>query len=88
MSVVDQAEFHFFHFFPYTDLPSDHATYESLWVDFPNSNYDPQTGHALYTRYLSEMVLADRLAKAGPGGGRIHRVGPVLHPGAQREGDP
>ena len=40
-------------------------TYESLWVDFPNSNYDPQTGHALYTRYLSEMVLADRLGFDG-----------------------
>ena len=25
MSLVDQAEFHFFHFFPYTNLPSDHA---------------------------------------------------------------
>ena len=25
MSVVDQAEFHFFHFFPYTNLPGDHA---------------------------------------------------------------
>jgi alkanesulfonate monooxygenase SsuD/methylene tetrahydromethanopterin reductase-like flavin-dependent oxidoreductase (luciferase family) len=65
MSLVDQAEFHFFHFFPYTDLPSDHAKYESLWVDFPNSNYDPQTGHDLYTRYLSEMVLADRLGFDG-----------------------
>ena len=65
MSLVDQAEFHFFHFFPYTNLPSDHARYESLWVDFPNSNYDPQTGHDLYTRYLSEMVLADRLGFDG-----------------------
>ena len=65
MSLVDQAEFHFFHFFPYTNLPSDHAKYESLWVDFPNSNYDPQIGHELYTRYLSEMVLADRLGFDG-----------------------
>ena len=39
--------------------------YESLWVDFPNSNYDPQVGHDLYQRYLSEMVLADELGFDG-----------------------
>ena len=65
MGLVDEAEFHFFHFFPYTDLPADHREYESLWVDFPNSNYDPQVGHDLYQRYLSEMVLADELGFDG-----------------------
>ena len=44
MGLVDEAEFHYFHFFPYTDLPADHKTRPSLWVDFPNSNYDPQIG--------------------------------------------
>ena len=38
---------------------------ESLWVDFPNSNYDPKIGHELYNRYLSEMVLADKLGYDG-----------------------
>ena len=65
MGLVDEAEFHFFHFFPYTDLPADHRQYESLWVDFSNSNYDPQIGHDLYNRYLSEMVLADQLGYDG-----------------------
>ncbi len=65
MGLVDEAEFHFFHFFPYTVLPDDHGSYPSLWVDFSNSNYDPQTGHDLYTRYLSEMVLADQLGFDG-----------------------
>ena len=65
MGLVDEAEFHFFHFFPYADLPDDHRRYESLWVDFSNANYDPQVGHDLYTRYLSEMVLADRLGYDG-----------------------
>ncbi len=65
MGLVDEAEFHFFHFFPYTDLPGDHRRYESLWVDFSNANYDPQVGHDLYNRYLSEMVLADRLGYDG-----------------------
>ena len=65
MGLVDQAEFHFFHFFPYTDLPADHREHASLWVDFPNTNYDPTVGHALYDRYLSEMVLADKLGYDG-----------------------
>ena len=65
MGLVDEAEFHFFHFFPYTHLPEDHRRYESLWVDFSNANYDPQIGHDLYTRYLSEMVLADQLGYDG-----------------------
>ena len=65
MGLVDDTEFHFFHFFPYADLPDDHRRYESLWVDFSNANYDPQVGHQLYNRYLSEMVLADRLGYDG-----------------------
>ena len=79
MGLVDAAEFHFFHFFPYTDLPAGHEKHESLWVDFSNANYDPTVGHQLYNRYLSEMVLADRLgfqwlvAEVGLG-----RVGLVL----------
>jgi len=65
MGLVDDAEFHFFHFFPYTDLPAGHEKHESLWVDFSNANYDPKVGHQLYNRYLSEMVLADRLGYDG-----------------------
>ena len=53
MGLVDEAEFHFFHYFPYTALPKDHKRSPSLWVDFSNANYDPQVGHDLYTRYLS-----------------------------------
>jgi len=61
MSLLDETQFYFFHFFPYTALPEDHKKYPSLWVEFSNSNYDPQVGHDLYQRYLSEMLLADRL---------------------------
>jgi len=34
-------------------------------VDFSNANYDPQVGHDLYHRYLSEMLLADKLGFDG-----------------------
>ncbi|HEX4983849.1 MAG TPA: LLM class flavin-dependent oxidoreductase [Ilumatobacteraceae bacterium] len=65
MSYADRAEFHYFHFFPYTGLPADAAEKESLWVDYPNSNYDPKAGHVLYQRYMAEMLLADKLGFDG-----------------------
>ncbi len=65
MGLVDEAEFHYFHFFPYTNLPSDHKDRPSLWVDFPNRYYDPRVGNELYSRYLDEMVLADKLGYDG-----------------------
>ena len=64
----------------------DHGDYESLWVDFPNSNYDPQTGHDLYTRYLSEMVLADRLGYDGARAQRAPQHAVLDEPGAEPDG--
>lgn len=58
-------EFYFAHFMPYTDIPPDHKRYDSLWVNFPNSFYDPVRGHELYERYLNELVLADKLGFDG-----------------------
>jgi alkanesulfonate monooxygenase SsuD/methylene tetrahydromethanopterin reductase-like flavin-dependent oxidoreductase (luciferase family) len=54
-----QVRFNFMHFMPYTHLPENHKQFHSLWVDFPNKYYDAQRGHALYERYLAELVLAD-----------------------------
>jgi alkanesulfonate monooxygenase SsuD/methylene tetrahydromethanopterin reductase-like flavin-dependent oxidoreductase (luciferase family) len=48
-------------FLPYIHLPENHKEFKSLWVDFSNKHYDPEKGHALYNRYLQELVLADRL---------------------------
>jgi alkanesulfonate monooxygenase SsuD/methylene tetrahydromethanopterin reductase-like flavin-dependent oxidoreductase (luciferase family) len=56
-----EARFNFMHFMHYTHLPEDHKQYKSLWVDFPNKFYNPQKAHALYQRYLSELVLADKV---------------------------
>ena len=53
--------FNFMHFMPYVHLPENHKEFRSLWVDFSNKHYDPEKGHALYERYLSELVLADTL---------------------------
>jgi alkanesulfonate monooxygenase SsuD/methylene tetrahydromethanopterin reductase-like flavin-dependent oxidoreductase (luciferase family) len=53
--------FNFMHFLPYVYLPENHKEFRSLWVNFSNRHYDPERGHALYERYLSELVLADKL---------------------------
>jgi alkanesulfonate monooxygenase SsuD/methylene tetrahydromethanopterin reductase-like flavin-dependent oxidoreductase (luciferase family) len=53
--------FDFMHFMPYVHLPDNHKDYKSTWVDFPNKYYDPKKGHALYQRYLSELVIADQV---------------------------
>ena len=53
--------FNFMHFMPYVHLPENQKQFPSLWVDFPNRYYDPEQGHELYGRYISELVLADRL---------------------------
>jgi len=60
-----ELQFYFMHFMPYADLPDDHEKYESLWVDFPNSFYDPVKGHRYYQRYFAEMRLADELGYDG-----------------------
>jgi alkanesulfonate monooxygenase SsuD/methylene tetrahydromethanopterin reductase-like flavin-dependent oxidoreductase (luciferase family) len=53
--------FDFMHFMPYVHLPENHKDYKSTWVDFPNKYYDPKKGHALYQRYLAELVIADQV---------------------------
>ena len=53
--------FDFMHFMPYVHYPENHKDYKSTWVDFPNKYYDPKKGHALYQRYLSELVIADQV---------------------------
>ncbi|HEX4051596.1 MAG TPA: LLM class flavin-dependent oxidoreductase [Steroidobacteraceae bacterium] len=58
---LDDLQFYTMHFMPYVHLPPDHKKYDSLWVDFSNRFFDPQKGHELYQRYMSEMVLADQL---------------------------
>ena len=65
MSVLDELEFIFFHLMPYAPLPEGHQQLDSLWVDYPNSNFDPVTGHELYKRYWSELLLADKLGYDG-----------------------
>ncbi len=55
-----------FHLMPWPHLPDDFEDkYDSAWVWFPNSFYDPAEGHLLYNRYLDELELAEPLGFDG-----------------------
>ena len=57
---------YFFHLMPWTDYPDDFdEKYESSWVTFPNTFYDPVKGAELYNRYLDELEYADTLGYDG-----------------------
>jgi alkanesulfonate monooxygenase SsuD/methylene tetrahydromethanopterin reductase-like flavin-dependent oxidoreductase (luciferase family) len=51
-----------FHLMPYADLDlkagREHGT---VWVNLPNSNFDPEKGHKLYNRYLDELEYGEEL---------------------------
>src|SRR2546426_3085317 len=52
-----------FHLMPWAYLPPG---YEGpAWVKCPNSFYDPERGHALYNRYLDELIYAEKLGFDG-----------------------
>jgi alkanesulfonate monooxygenase SsuD/methylene tetrahydromethanopterin reductase-like flavin-dependent oxidoreductase (luciferase family) len=59
-------KFSFFHLMPYPYLPDDFdEKYESSSLTYPNANFDPKLGAALYARYLDELEYADKLGFDG-----------------------
>src|SRR2546423_2558760 len=53
-------QFYYFHLMPYPALPEEFArTAEAAWVTPSNALFDPDIGHALYNRYLDELVAAE-----------------------------
>ena len=59
-------KFSFFHLMPYPYLPDDFdEKYDSSALTYPNANFDPELGSALYARYLDELEYADQLRCSG-----------------------
>ena len=55
-----------FHLMPYAHMDMEvRARHRSAWVTFPNSQFDPCKGAALYNRYLDELELAAELGFDG-----------------------
>ena len=56
----------FFHLMPYQGLPENfEKDYHSVWVDVPNSLFDPKQGHRLYNDYLDELEFAEAMGFDG-----------------------
>jgi len=55
-----------FHLMPYACMDMQvRDRHQSAWVTFPNSEFDPREGHALYNRFLDELELAAELGFDG-----------------------
>ena len=51
-----------FHLMPYADLDLEAGRkHGTVWVNLPNSNFDPVKGHRLYNRYLDELEHGEEL---------------------------
>jgi hypothetical protein len=69
-------KFSFFHLMPYPYLPDDFdERYASSALTYPNANFSPELGSALYARYLDELEYADKLGFDGGG----QRAPPVAY---------
>jgi alkanesulfonate monooxygenase SsuD/methylene tetrahydromethanopterin reductase-like flavin-dependent oxidoreductase (luciferase family) len=59
-------KFHWFHLMPYPELPDDFvAKHHSVWVDYPNSEFDPAVGHRAYSDYLGQLEFAGEVGFDG-----------------------
>ena len=66
---------------PWPYLPEDfREKYRSVWVDIPNSLYDPVRGHELYNVYLDELEYAEECGFDGIGVNEHHANGYGLTP--------
>jgi alkanesulfonate monooxygenase SsuD/methylene tetrahydromethanopterin reductase-like flavin-dependent oxidoreductase (luciferase family) len=67
-------KFTWFNLMPWPYLPDDfRQRYRSVWVDIPNTLYDPVKGHALYNTYMDQLEYADQLGYDGIGVNEHHQ---------------
>ena len=53
-------KFTWFNLMPWPYLPDDfREKYRSVWVDIPNTLFDPRKGHDVYHEYLDQLEYAD-----------------------------
>src|SRR5215467_7443651 len=65
--------FIWFNLMPWPYLPEDfREKYRSVWVDIPNSLYDPVRGHEVYNDYLDQLEFAETVGFDGLGVNEHH----------------
>ena len=74
-------KFVWFNLMPWPHLPADfRARHRSVWVDIPNTLYDPKKGHQVYHEYLDQLEYAETLGFDGIGCNEHHQNGYGLMP--------
>jgi alkanesulfonate monooxygenase SsuD/methylene tetrahydromethanopterin reductase-like flavin-dependent oxidoreductase (luciferase family) len=65
VTAVEDIKLYFFHHHHYIPIPDDHERYRTSMVDYPNTQYDPEIGHALYDRHFRSVTRAAQLGFDG-----------------------
>ncbi|HEY7729807.1 MAG TPA: LLM class flavin-dependent oxidoreductase [Gaiellaceae bacterium] len=65
MGAIEDIKVYFSHNHHYIPIPEDHERFRTSMVDYPNSQFDPEVGHALYERHLRSMLRAAELGFDG-----------------------
>ena len=66
-------KFTFFHLMAWPHLADDfREKHHSVWVDVPNSLYDPARGHEVYHNYLDQLEYAEQCGFDGLGVNEHH----------------
>jgi len=74
-------KFTWFNLMPWPYLPDDfREKHRSVWVDIPNTLYDPRKGHEVYHTYLDQLEYAESLGFDGIGCNEHHQNGYGLMP--------
>jgi alkanesulfonate monooxygenase SsuD/methylene tetrahydromethanopterin reductase-like flavin-dependent oxidoreductase (luciferase family) len=67
-------KFTWFNLMPWPHLPDDFREQNrSVWVDIPNTLYDPKKGHFLYHQYMDQLEYADSVGFDGIGVNEHHQ---------------
>jgi alkanesulfonate monooxygenase SsuD/methylene tetrahydromethanopterin reductase-like flavin-dependent oxidoreductase (luciferase family) len=70
-----------FHLMPYADLDLEAGRgHGSVWVNLPNSHFDPAVGHRLYNRFLDELEYGEALGFDAIGVNEHHQTAYGLMP--------
>jgi alkanesulfonate monooxygenase SsuD/methylene tetrahydromethanopterin reductase-like flavin-dependent oxidoreductase (luciferase family) len=74
-------KFTWFNLMPWPYLPDDfREKNRSVWVDIPNTLYDPKKGHFVYHQYMDQLEYAESLGFDGIGCNEHHQNGYGLMP--------
>jgi alkanesulfonate monooxygenase SsuD/methylene tetrahydromethanopterin reductase-like flavin-dependent oxidoreductase (luciferase family) len=65
VTALDDIKLYFFHHHHYIPIPENHGQFRASMVDYPNTQYDPKVGHALYERHFRSITRAAQLGFDG-----------------------